>query len=215
MQPEFDQTATQHTRPDADKAHPSSDRAQTGAATGAADTSGPDVDLATEARRVTVQEAADALGITVEAVRARIRRGTLTKEKAPDGSVYVLLTTDQAQQSNDRSATFDPREDARVSGVSREGDRTNDRSRSDDALVDTLREQIALLRSDIEDRKEEARRKDAIIMSLCQRFPELPLASAPESPGTAATESQEEGSPAGSQEAPRQRSWFMRFFFGP
>ncbi len=42
-------------------------------------------------RLLTVQEAAKALGITPEAVRGRIQRGTLPKEKAKDGTVYVRL----------------------------------------------------------------------------------------------------------------------------
>ncbi len=42
-------------------------------------------------RRVTVKEAADLLGISPEAVRARIKRGTLYKEKGSDGTVYVWL----------------------------------------------------------------------------------------------------------------------------
>jgi hypothetical protein len=49
-------------------------------------------------RSVTVSEAAQALGITPEAVRMRIKRGTLSSEKRA-GRVYVLLgprpTTDQ------------------------------------------------------------------------------------------------------------------------
>jgi hypothetical protein len=45
-------------------------------------------------RRVTVKEAADVLGISPEAVRARIKRGTLYKEKGADGTVYVRLGDD-------------------------------------------------------------------------------------------------------------------------
>jgi predicted ArsR family transcriptional regulator len=49
-------------------------------------------------RSVTVSEAAQALGITPEAVRMRIKRGTLSSEKRA-GRVYVLLgprpTTEQ------------------------------------------------------------------------------------------------------------------------
>ncbi len=45
-------------------------------------------------RRVTVKEAAGILGISPEAVRARIKRGTLHKEKDQDGTVYVRLDGD-------------------------------------------------------------------------------------------------------------------------
>jgi hypothetical protein len=45
-------------------------------------------------RRYTVAEAAEALGITAEAARTRIRRGTLESVKE-GGKVYVLLSPDQ------------------------------------------------------------------------------------------------------------------------
>jgi hypothetical protein len=40
-----------------------------------------------------VAEAADALGISAEAVRMRVRRGTLRSEHV-EGTVYVLLDAD-------------------------------------------------------------------------------------------------------------------------
>src|SRR5829696_7388033 len=42
--------------------------------------------------RVTVSEAAARLGITPDAVRQRIRRGTIEYEKTADGRYYVYLT---------------------------------------------------------------------------------------------------------------------------
>src|SRR5215211_7876888 len=67
--------------------------------------------------RMTVQEAAAALGITVEAVRGRMHRGKYKREKTEDGRVFVLLASDQLanvppndhersdQRSHDQSAT--------------------------------------------------------------------------------------------------------------
>jgi excisionase family DNA binding protein len=47
-------------------------------------------------RRMTVAQAASCLGVTAEAVRARIQRGTL--EHTREGkTVYVLLPTDRTQ----------------------------------------------------------------------------------------------------------------------
>src|SRR5215216_211385 len=54
------------------------------------------------ATRLTVQEAAEALGITVEAVRARIKRGKLRREKGEDGTVYVWLDAAQARPDSSR-----------------------------------------------------------------------------------------------------------------
>src|SRR5919199_843830 len=52
-------------------------------------------------RRVTVAEAARILGISPEAVRARIQRGTLPKEKDPDGTVYVRLDAGRTRSNAD------------------------------------------------------------------------------------------------------------------
>jgi DNA-binding Lrp family transcriptional regulator len=42
-------------------------------------------------RRIPLKEAAVALGISKDAVRQRIRRGTLRSDKGEDGRVYVYL----------------------------------------------------------------------------------------------------------------------------
>ena len=63
-------------------------------------------------RRTTVSEAASILGISAEAVRGRIRRGTLPVERE-GGAVYVLLegepkdrtTADQSRTTADKRAT--------------------------------------------------------------------------------------------------------------
>ena len=45
--------------------------------------------------RMTVQEAAAALGVTVEAVRGRMHRGKYGREEGPGGRVFVLVPADQ------------------------------------------------------------------------------------------------------------------------
>jgi hypothetical protein len=66
-----------------------------------------------------LREAADVLGLTVDAVRKRVKRGTLESERGEDGRVYVFLDTDP-----DAGA---PRSDT-------------------DRLISTLEEQLALER---------------------------------------------------------------------
>jgi len=44
-------------------------------------------------QRLDVNQAAEALGISTDAVRKRARRGTLDAEKTEDGSLYVWLDT--------------------------------------------------------------------------------------------------------------------------
>src|SRR5215217_5092047 len=55
--------------------------------------------------RATPQRAAELLGISVEAVRQRIRRGTLRSEKDEDGSVWIDL--DPSVQHTDTDQTSD------------------------------------------------------------------------------------------------------------
>src|SRR5215207_9324819 len=52
-------------------------------------------------RRLSVAEAADALGITVDAVRSRIKRGTIEHERV-GGRVYVLLVADESRPGHDQ-----------------------------------------------------------------------------------------------------------------
>jgi predicted ArsR family transcriptional regulator len=57
-------------------------------------------------RRLTIDQAADQLGITVDAVRGRVKRDTITHERE-GGRVYVLLDADQVAdqvEAEDRTA---------------------------------------------------------------------------------------------------------------
>ena len=158
-----------------------------------------------EAKRVgeryTVQEAAEALGTTVDAVRGRIRRGTLTSVKE-DGVVYVLL----GEASRDRHGEH--------SSATAEGSRPSGPSPEQAELAGNLRDQIEWLRREVE-------RKDTIIMQMAQRIPELEPATEPRGlseTAPAAQPSATGGTTAGTegpQEPARQRSWLYRFFFGP
>jgi len=53
-------------------------------------------------RRISVQEAAEHLGTTVDAIRKRVQRGTIAHEKDPDGRVRILLDTDMPRQDTDQ-----------------------------------------------------------------------------------------------------------------
>jgi hypothetical protein len=55
-------------------------------------------------QRLDLRDAADVLGLTVDAVRKRVKRGTLEAEKGPDGRLYVFLDTDQ-ESDHPRSDT--------------------------------------------------------------------------------------------------------------
>lgn len=154
-------------------------------------------------RRFTVHQAAQVLGITPEAVRGRIQRGTLPKEKDADGSVYVRLTDDASRLAADGTG------DATRSTV--------DESSDESALVQELKDRVEHLTRIIETRDEEIRRRDTILMSLTQRIPEL---EAPHTP----RESPETGSdlkpgvdPQGDDAGPEtgiSRPWWRRLLGG-
>ncbi len=124
------------------------------------------------AKRVTVQEAADALGITVEAVRARIKRGKLRREKGESGTVYVWLEADQTQ------ADIDQMYDRIRPDSDQTTTRTDDEAQA--ALIDSLKDQLAYMREQLAEEREARRRADTIIAqlthanaTLAQRVPEL------------------------------------------
>ena len=165
------------------------------------------------ARRVTVQEAAVLLNLSEDAVRSRLKRGTLSKEKGPDGTVFVVLG---GESSPAQPATSQP---------AGQSDQTLIR-----AHLDSLQEQVDYLKSIIAERDEELRRrdvelrreaeehaevlrrKDTIIMTMAQRIPELEPAPETRDPSVTASEDQE--SPYNNdatQEAGRS-SWWRRWF---
>jgi chromosome segregation ATPase len=181
--------------------------------------------------RMTVQEAAAALGITVEAVRGRMHRGKYGREKAEDGRVYVVLTPDQLANAGERSDERSEATRPRAAEHSEERSaHVRERSGGSGELVEELRDHVAFLRAELEARneeihrreeehREESRRKDTIIAQLAQRIPELeaPRESSPEPREASETVSEESdkgtGSPEQQEPSPRRdRSWWREFF---
>jgi hypothetical protein len=104
---------------------------------------------------VTVLEAAAILKITPDAVRSRLRRGTLRKDQAPGGTVLVVLDGDGlSDQSTDQTTV------AYINALK--------------SQIETLTSELGAWKKVVEEWKEESRRKNTIIMSLTQRIPELP-----------------------------------------
>jgi flagellar motility protein MotE (MotC chaperone) len=144
-------------------------------------------------RRLTVALAADALGITVDAVRSRVKRGTIDHERV-GGRVYVLLGDDESR----------PGQDQYSDQVSDQGAReTEDRTAE---LIATLREQLQAERQ----AHAEARR---IIAGLVERIPALEAPQeASESPETVEEERERvelHPDAPGAQEG-AQRPWWRK-----
>jgi hypothetical protein len=108
-------------------------------------------------KRFTVAEASEILGITVEAVRGRIKRETLEHER-DSGTVYVLIDDDQPP-----------------TGHQPDGDQATDQARpvAHEELADELRNRIRYLERQVEEEREARRRADTLLAQLMQRIPEL------------------------------------------
>ena len=172
---------------------------------------------------MTVQQAAETLGVTVEAVRGRMHRGKYQKEKDDEGRVFVLLTPEQLpngheetkERSSERLVTSS---NERLGDSSRTFDPTVHKRKGtvDPELVEELRGEVAYLKEIITTRNEELRRKDTIIMQMAQRIPELEASpETRESPGTQSGRPNPTKDAGGSEEPSQHRSWLYRFFFGP
>jgi hypothetical protein len=151
----------------------------------------------TSRQRVTVAQAAEILGVTVEAIRGRIKRGTLEHERH-SGTVYVLLDADQ---STDR-----PRPDY---------DQTADRLQSDSsALISAKDETIATLRDQLEAERQAHAEARRIIAGLVERIPAIEAPhEAADTPETVEEHDRSEPHSAtgGAQEGV-QRPWWRRVF---
>src|SRR5215207_8649555 len=102
-------------------------------------------------RRLTVPQAAQALGITEGAVRGRLKRGTLRSHRE-GGTVYVVLEGSPSAVHRDESV---------------------DSPTDQPELVEVLRRTNELLREVITTRDEEIRRRDTIIMNMTEAMKAL------------------------------------------
>jgi len=142
----------------------------------------------------TIPEAARILGISEEAVRGRIKRGTLKSVKV-EGRTHALLYADRTRQDADRTGAQATRES------------------ESSALTSALQERIDSLERQLEAERQAHAESRRIIAGLVERVPQLEAPSEPrESPETA-TEEEAEPRPAGGREG-AQRPWWRRVFGG-
>jgi hypothetical protein len=148
-------------------------------------------------RRLSAAEAADTLGITVDAVRSRVKRGTIDHVRV-GGRVYVLLGDDESRPG--RNQHTDQVGDQRTRAPE---DRTAE-------LIATLREQLQAERQ----AHAEARR---LLAAALERIPAIEApAETPEASETLEEEPERaEPHPAtgGAQEGV-QRPWWRRIIGG-
>jgi excisionase family DNA binding protein len=144
--------------------------------------------------RVTVQEAARYLGISEQAIRKRVKRGTIEHDKEADGRVYVYLD----------SVVDSGRDDVPNPNTS--------------TLISEMRSRIDSLERLLERAEERDRENRRIIAALTARIPELepPQERGPEPSESPETATESPGSSTGpqDQQEPERRSWWRRLFEG-
>jgi hypothetical protein len=137
------------------------------------------------------------LGITVDAVRSRIKRGTIDHERK-GGRVYVLLGDDESRPGHDQDT-----DQGGDQGTTAPEDRTAE-------LIATLREQLQAERQ----AHAEARR---IIAGLVERIPAIEAPQEPPETAETVEEEPERAEPrpaAGGAQEGTQRPWWRRVFGG-
>jgi hypothetical protein len=152
-------------------------------------------------RRLTVDEAARHLGLTVDAVRKRIQRDQIPHEKDAAGRVRIIL--DEGETLQDESQD--------ITGPAAQ-------------LVEELRVRITYLERQVEEEREARRRADTILAQLSRANEEQARTiRAIEAPSEAsredASESPESHVPSetpadagGEAQAPDTRPWWQRWF---
>jgi DNA-binding Lrp family transcriptional regulator len=171
-------------------------------------------------RRLTVSEAADELGISAEAVRSRVKRGTLRSTKE-GGTVYVLIPgpapDDQTRPGYDQTRAGRDRTSGQTA---LEHDRTGDQAE----LVESLLDQLAYMREQLAEEREARRRADTIMAQLSQANAEQartiralePPRDEPHGPETDAETSEDVDAPTDREDSEtgvqRRSSWWRRLF---
>jgi DNA-binding Lrp family transcriptional regulator len=145
-------------------------------------------------QRLTIPEAAEALGISPEAVRTRIARGQLEKIKY-EGRVHVLLERDITGSNQDEPST--------------NTDQTE--------LLEELRDRLHYVERQLEAEREVNRENRRLLLAALERIPpalEAPTQEPAEGPAPASEE------PGGGTDRPSEdrpserRSWWRRWFGG-
>ncbi len=158
--------------------------------------------------RMSVAEAAVALGVTRDAIHKRIRRDSIEHEKGEDGRLYVYVDTSTTRLDD---SVDESKDTSKVESLER--------------LIRSQQERIEDLREQLSSEREANRENRRIIAGLTSRIPQLEAPresqeSAQEPPeGEARVEDRGEGasgplwhSTDAAPEEPPRRSWWRRMF---
>jgi hypothetical protein len=146
-------------------------------------------------RKLSVSEAADALGVTVDAIRSRVKRETIDHVRE-GGRVWVLLGTDQDRPGHDQ---------------------VDDRPGESTTLISQMQGRIDSLERQLEEANERDRENRRIIAALTSRIPAIE--APPDTPGSPETGEDQQGRGEARPDAPgpqegARRPWWRRLFEG-
>jgi hypothetical protein len=161
-------------------------------------------------RKLDLKTAAVELGVTSEAIRRRAKRGTLPSEKGEDGLLYVWVP--DVSDTGPHGVSDDG-----VHGVSDSGSRsgTHDQdqgARLPEALLERFEDENIFLRQELERLHRELERKDAILLTMAQRIPELEAAPEPREASQTVSEKPGNGTVDSEDGGAEKPSWWRRFF---
>lgn len=134
----------------------------------------------THQEAVPIPVAVERLGLTTDAIRMRLKRGTLSGHKV-DGR-WVVFVPLQNTDSTPTKPLPGPNADTIYRQTQRATQRDQTWSIAADAttreLIEVLRSENAFLRDELTARTDEIRRRDHIIAGFIERIPELPATTA-------------------------------------
>jgi hypothetical protein len=162
-------------------------------------------------RRVDLKAAAAELGVTSEAIRRRAKRGTLPSEKGEDGLLYVWVPA----VPDGLHSAFDGGVHGVSDGGPHAGSPGQDQGRRlPEALLERFENENGFLRQELERLHRELERKDAILLTMAQRIPELEASSEPPGSPVTSSDSEDKGTTPPEQQEPSQRRSWWRAFLG-
>ena len=149
-------------------------------------------------QRLTVDQAAQVLGLSVDAIRSKVKRNSIPHTRE-SGRVYILLSVDQATTSHDQAA------DQGAGGPQPESG----------TLTSELRDRLRYVEGQLEAERQAHAEARRLLMAALERIP--PQLEAPsgareaDEPGKAPPD---RGTGPGPQEAASSRPFWRRWFGG-
>ena len=144
----------------------------------------------TSSKKVSVYQAAEIMGVTVDAIRKRVSRDAIPHERDEDGRVWVILDIDQDTSSNVRDS--------------------DQPQSATDALISQMQDRIASLERQLDQEREANSEHRRLLLRALERIPpQLEARESPETVEEASDRAEPHPATGGAQER-LQRPWWRR-----